>query len=51
MIKIEFGQTKVGARRSLIEHSAQDLGTEDPITPTDMVVTLSATAATSRASR
>ncbi len=42
-IKQEFGQTKVGARRSHIEHNAQDLGTEDLITPTDMVVTLSHT--------
>ncbi len=42
-IKLEFGQTKVGARRSHIEHNAQDLGTEDLITPTDMVVTLSHT--------
>ena len=42
-IKLEFGQTKVGARRSVIEHNAQDLGTEDLITPTDMVVTLSHT--------
>jgi len=42
-IKQEFGQTKIGARRSLIEHNAQDLGTEDLITPTDMVVTLSHT--------
>jgi DNA gyrase subunit A len=42
-IKQEFGQTKVGARRSVIEHNAQDLGTEDLITPTDMVVTLSHT--------
>jgi DNA gyrase subunit A len=40
-IKTEFGQTKLGARRSEIEHSAQDLSTEDLITPTDMVVTLS----------
>ena len=40
-IKAEFGQGKVGARRSQIEHSAQDLSTEDLITPTDMVVTLS----------
>jgi DNA gyrase subunit A len=31
----------VGARRSHIEHNAQDLATEDLITPTDMVVTLS----------
>src|SRR6185436_15526667 len=42
-IKQEFGQTKVGAWRSVIEHNAQDLGTEDLITPTDMVVTLSHT--------
>ena len=42
-IKQEFGQTKIGARRSAIEHNAQDLGTEDLITPTDMVVTLSHT--------
>ena len=40
-IKQEFGQTKIGARRSLVEHNAQDLATEDLITPTDMVVTLS----------
>ena len=40
-IRNEFGQTKVGARRSTIEHNAQDLATEDLITPTDMVVTLS----------
>ena len=40
-VKLEFGQTKLGARRSEIEHSAQDLSTEDLITPTDMVVTLS----------
>jgi len=40
-IKQEFGQTKMGARRSLIEHSSFDLSTEDLITPTDMVVTLS----------
>ena len=42
-LKVEFGQTKAGARRSTIEHHAQDLGTEDLITPTDMVVTLSHT--------
>jgi len=42
-IKAEFGQNKVGARRSVIEQNAQDLGTEDLITPTDMVVTLSHT--------
>jgi DNA gyrase subunit A len=40
-IKLEFGQTKIGARRSLVEHSSFDLSTEDLITPTDMVVTLS----------
>ena len=40
-LKTEFGNTKLGARRSEIEHSAQDLSTEDLITPTDMVVTLS----------
>ena len=42
-IKLEFGQTKLGARRSHIEHSSFDLSTEDLITPTDMVVTLSHT--------
>ncbi len=42
-IRHEFGQTKLGARRSLIEHSSFDLSTEDLITPTDMVVTLSHT--------
>ena len=42
-LKTEFGQTKEGARRSTIEHNAQDLATEDLITPTDMVVTLSHT--------
>ncbi|MFV0678872.1 DNA gyrase subunit A [Ottowia sp.] len=40
-VKTEFGQTKNGARRSTIEPNAQDLATEDLITPTDMVVTLS----------
>ena len=40
-IKHEFGQSKLGARRSLVEHSSFDLSTEDLITPTDMVVTLS----------
>ena len=40
-IKTEFGQSKIGARRSLVEHSSFDLSTEDLITPTDMVVTLS----------
>lgn len=42
-LRTEFAQTKVGARRSVIEHNPQDLGTEDLITPTDMVVTLSHT--------
>ncbi|MFM7848473.1 MAG: DNA gyrase subunit A [Rubrivivax sp.] len=42
-VRQEFGQTKVGARRSTIEHNVQELGTEDLITPTDMVVTLSHT--------
>ncbi len=40
-LKQEFGQTKAGARRSVVELNAQDLATEDLITPTDMVVTLS----------
>ena len=40
-VKLEFGETKLGARRSLVEHSSFDLSTEDLITPTDMVVTLS----------
>jgi DNA gyrase subunit A len=42
-LKQEFGQTKVGARRSTIEKNATDLETEDLITPTDVVVTLSHT--------
>jgi DNA gyrase subunit A len=42
-VKQEFGQTKLGARRSRVEHSSFDLSTEDLITPTDMVVTLSHT--------
>jgi DNA gyrase subunit A len=42
-LKQEFGQTKLGTRRSVIEHNVQELGTEDLITPTDMVVTLSHT--------
>ncbi len=42
-LRTEFGQTKVGARRSVIERNALELGTEDLITPTDMVVTLSHT--------
>jgi DNA gyrase subunit A len=40
-VRQEFGQTKLGARRSLVEHSSYDLSTEDLITPTDMVVTMS----------
>ncbi len=40
-LRQEFGQTKIGARRSVVEHNVQELGTEDLITPTDMVVTLS----------
>ncbi|MCZ2439769.1 MAG: DNA gyrase subunit A, partial [Burkholderiales bacterium] len=42
-LRQEFGQGKLGARRSVIERNAQELGTEDLITPTDMVVTLSHT--------
>ena len=42
-LKAEFGSGKLAARRSHIERNAQDLGTEDLITPTDMVVTLSHT--------
>ena len=42
-IKLEFGQGKVGLRRSEIEFNAQELGTEDLITPENMVVTLSHT--------
>ncbi|MCX8005931.1 MAG: DNA gyrase subunit A, partial [Burkholderiaceae bacterium] len=40
-IRAEFGQSKAGARRSHIEHNAQELDTEDLIAPQDMVVTLS----------
>ncbi len=42
-LRQEFGQSKLGARRSRVEHNVQELGTEDLITPTDMVVTLSHT--------
>jgi DNA gyrase subunit A len=42
-VRQEFGSTKLAVRRSTIEHNAQELGTEDLITPTDMVVTLSHT--------
>jgi len=40
-LKHEFGQTKQGARRSVIEPNALDFDTEDLITPADVVVTLS----------
>ncbi|MFL6628654.1 MAG: DNA gyrase subunit A [Burkholderiaceae bacterium] len=42
-LKAEFGTHKLAVRRSHIEHNVQELGTEDLITPTDMVVTLSHT--------
>jgi DNA gyrase subunit A len=42
-LRAEFGNTKLGARRSVIERNVQELGTEDLITPADMVVTLSHT--------
>src|SRR6478672_5511082 len=42
-LKQEFGTAKLAQRRSTIEANALDLGTEDLITPTDMVVTLSHT--------
>ena len=42
-LKEEFGSSKLAQRRSTIEANAFDLGTEDLITPTDMVVTLSHT--------
>ena len=42
-LKAEFGTTKLAVRRSVVEHNVQELGTEDLITPTDMVVTLSHT--------
>jgi DNA gyrase subunit A len=42
-LKAEFGSTKLAVRRSVIEAHATELGTEDLITPTDMVVTLSHT--------
>jgi len=42
-LKAEFGSNKLAVRRSTIEHNVQELGTEDLITPTDMVVTLSHT--------
>ena len=40
-IKTEFSTNAKDARRSHIEHNAYELDTEDLITPTDMVVTLS----------
>ena len=40
-IKLEFSPEGKDARRSHIENNAYDLDTEDLITPTDMVVTLS----------
>jgi DNA gyrase subunit A len=42
-IKLEFGANKAGQRRSEIEYNAQELATEDLITPENMVVTLSHT--------
>lgn len=39
----EYGKTKLAERRSVIEMNTQELGAEDLITPTDMVVTLSHT--------
>jgi DNA gyrase subunit A len=42
-LREEFGQSKLAARRSVIERNVQELGTEDLITPTDVVVTLSHT--------
>jgi DNA gyrase subunit A len=40
-VKTEFGQTKPARAAPPSTHNAQDLATEDLITPTDMVVTLS----------
>jgi len=40
-IKNEFSSQAKDSRRSEIEHNATELGTEDLITPADMVVTLS----------
>ncbi|HEU5295445.1 MAG TPA: DNA gyrase subunit A [Burkholderiaceae bacterium] len=42
-LREEFGQTKIAARRSVIERNVQELLTEDLIAPQDMVVTLSHT--------
>jgi DNA gyrase subunit A len=41
LIKNEYGEGKKDVRRSQIELNATDLGTEDLITPQDVVVTLS----------
>lgn len=40
-IRVEFSTSAKDVRRSTIEHNATELDTEDLITPTDMVVTLS----------
>ncbi|MEN9543554.1 MAG: hypothetical protein RLZZ598_387, partial [Pseudomonadota bacterium] len=42
-LRTEFGAGKLAQRRSVIERNALELGTEDLITPSDMVVTLSHT--------
>jgi DNA gyrase subunit A len=42
-IRVEFSTNTKDKRRSSIEHNATELDTEDLITPTDMVVTLSHT--------
>ncbi len=42
-LRAEFGSSKLAVRRSVIERNVQELGTEDLITPADMVVTLSHT--------
>ncbi len=42
-IRVEFSTNTKDSRRSSIEHNATELYTEDLITPTDMVVTLSHT--------
>ena len=42
-IRVEFSTNTKDTRRSSIEHNATELYTEDLITPTDMVVTLSHT--------
>ena len=43
LIRAEFSTSTKDIRRSSIEHNATELDTEDLITPTDMVVTLSHT--------